>query len=152
MGERFLIRRASLADVSGLVAIEQACFADPWSSTGIAETIQYETARAFVAEVKGDVVGYAMVRISGEEAEILNLAVLPGHRRKGIARCLLSEALACVAATGVREAYLEVRQSNAEAIGLYQAEGFRPVGVRPDYYRSPQEDALVLRASIRTVR
>jgi ribosomal-protein-alanine N-acetyltransferase len=152
MGERFRIRRASSGDVPALVAIERACFTDPWTSTGLEEMIQYETARAFLAEVKSEIVGYVMARISGEEGEILNLAVLPGHRRKGIARCLLAEALGSVAAAGVREAYLEVRQSNAEALGLYQAEGFRPVGVRPDYYRNPREDALVLRAQIRVLQ
>ena len=152
MAEPCLIRRASPADVPALVGIERACFSDPWTANGIRETIQYETARAFVAESGGQAVGYVMARISGEEGEILNLAVLPKSRRKGIARCLLDEALGSIAAAGVTEAYLEVRQSNAEAIALYQSLGFRPVGVRPDYYRDPREDALVLRAPLRAVR
>ncbi|HEU5218168.1 MAG TPA: ribosomal protein S18-alanine N-acetyltransferase [Gemmatimonadales bacterium] len=152
MAEPCLIRPASPADVPGLVAIERACFSDPWTASGIRETIQYETTRAFVAESGGRTVGYVMARISGEEGEILNLAVLPGSRRKGIARCLLSEALGSIAAAGVTEAYLEVRQSNGDAIKLYQAHGFRPVGVRPDYYRDPREDALVLRAPLAALR
>lgn len=148
MGEPYLIRRASPADVPALVAIEQACFSDPWTAAGIRETIQYETSRTFVAESGGSTVGYVMARISGEEGEILNLAVLPRSRRKGIARCLLDEALGSIAAAGVTEAYLEVRQSNGQAIALYQSQGFRPVGLRPDYYRDPREDALVLRAPL----
>jgi ribosomal-protein-alanine N-acetyltransferase len=152
MAEPYLIRRADSADIPALVAIERACFSDPWTASGIRETIQYETARAFVAELEGKAVGYVMARISGEEGEILNLAVLPKSRRKGIARCLLDEALGSIVAAGVTEAYLEVRQSNAEAIALYQAHGFRPVGVRPDYYRDPREDALVLRAPLRPMR
>jgi len=152
MAEPYLIRRADSADIPALVAIERACFSDPWTASGIRETIQYETARAFVAESGGKAVGYVMARISGEEGEILNLAVLPKSRRKGIARCLLDEALGSIVAAGVTEAYLEVRQSNGEAIALYQAHGFRPVGVRPDYYRDPREDALVLRAPLRPMR
>ncbi len=152
MAEPCLIRPASSADVPALVEIERECFSDPWTAAGIRETIQYETARAFVAESDGLAVGYVMARISGEEGEILNLAVLPKSRRKGIARCLLAEALGSIAAAGVKEAYLEVRQSNEEAIALYQAHGFRPVGLRPDYYRDPREDALVLRAPLRTLR
>jgi ribosomal-protein-alanine N-acetyltransferase len=152
MAEPYLIRRATRADVPALVAIERACFSDPWTASGIRETIQYETARAFVAEAGGQAVGYVMARISGEEGEILNLAVLPNWRRKGIARCLLDGALGSIAAAGVTEAYLEVRQSNDEAITLYQSQGFRPVGVRPDYYRDPREDALVLRAPLQSVR
>ena len=152
MAEPYLIRRASSADVSALAEIERMCFSDPWTASGIQETIQYETTRAFVAESGDRAVGYVMARISGEEGEILNLAVLPKSRRKGIARCLLAEALGSIAAAGVTEAYLEVRQSNEEAIGLYQSQGFRPVGLRPDYYRDPQEDALVLRAPLRSLR
>lgn len=150
MAEPYRLRPATAADVPALVAIERECFSDPWTTAGIHETIQYETARAFVAEVRGAPVGYVMARISGEEAEILNLAVLPKCRRRGIARCLLEEALAAVVTAGGREAYLEVRQSNAVALSLYQAYGFRPVGVRPDYYRNPPEDALVLRALLAT--
>jgi ribosomal-protein-alanine acetyltransferase len=152
MADRYRIRPATPADVAAIVAIERECFSDPWTPAGITETIQYETARAFVAESGGSSVGYVMARISGEEGEILNLAVLPKYRRQGIARCLLEEALIAAAAAGVREAYLEVRQSNAEAIALYQAHGFRPVGIRSDYYRNPLEDALVLRAPIGAVR
>jgi ribosomal-protein-alanine N-acetyltransferase len=152
MADPYLIRRASPSDVSALVGIERACFADPWTAMGIRETIQYETSRAFVAESAGETLGYVMARISGEEGEILNLAVLPKARRKGIARGLLHEALGSIAAAGVTEAYLEVRQSNGEAIALYQSHGFRPVGVRPDYYRDPREDALVLRAPLRSLR
>lgn len=152
MADRYPIRRATTADVTALVAIERECFSDPWTPTGIRETIQYETVRAFVAESRDTAIGYVMARISGEEGEILNLAVLPRYRRRGIARCLLEEAVGAVVEAGVREAYLEVRQSNAEALALYQAFGFRPVGLRPDYYRNPLEDALVLRAPIRALR
>jgi [ribosomal protein S18]-alanine N-acetyltransferase len=152
MAEPYRIRPASSADVAALAAIERACFSDPWSQAGLLETIQHETGKAFVAEFGGEAVGYVMARISGEEAEILNLAVLPKFRRRGIARCLLKESLAAVEVGGAREAYLEVRQSNEEALALYLANGFRTVGIRPDYYRSPREDALVLRAPIGTLR
>ena len=152
MAEPYQIRPAAAADVSALAAVERECFSDPWTSAGLRESIQYETSRAFVAEFGGTTVGYVMARISGEEAEILNLAVLPSCRRRGIARCLLEEALAAVTTAGVREAYLEVRQSNVVALSLYQGFGFRPVGLRPGYYRNPLEDALVLRAPLPALR
>jgi ribosomal-protein-alanine N-acetyltransferase len=152
MDVRYQIRRASVADVPAVAAIEQACFSDPWSPAGLAETIQYGTARTFVAENQAGVVGYIMARISGEEGEILNLAVLPRDRRQGIARRLLATGLEALLTEGVREAYLEVRESNEPAITLYRSAGFRPVGLRPDYYRNPPEDALVLRAPIGVLR
>jgi len=146
------IRLATLADVPAIVEIERACFTDPWTAAGITETIQYETARTFIAQKSDREVGYAVARTSGEEGEILNLAVLPGHRRKGIGRLLLEAVLGSLASAGTREVYLEVRETNAAAIELYRRYGFRPVGQRPHYYRNPPEHALVFRASLEPLR
>ena len=148
MDDRCQIRFARNSDVPALAAIERRCFSDPWSAEGLEETIQYETTIALIAELKTKVAGYLMARVSGEEGEILNLAVVPEYRRKGIARRLLEQGLAALREAGVREAYLEVRESNEAAIALYGGKGFKPVAVRPHYYRSPPEDALVLRSLI----
>ena len=116
------------------------------------ESIQSETTFALMAENAEGELGYLMARLSGEEGEILNLAVLPGYRRQGVGRRLLEHGLALLVGRGVREAYLEVRESNLAARDLYLGFGFRPVGVRPHYYRNPAEDALVLRARLPPVR
>jgi ribosomal-protein-alanine acetyltransferase len=152
MDASYRIRRATIVDVAAIAAIERACFSDPWTVSGIAETIQYGTARAFVAVDSDRVAGYVMARISGEEAEILNLAVLPEDRRRGLARQLLTAELAALGESRVAEVYLEVRQSNDGAIALYRGFGFQSVGLRSDYYRNPREDALVLRAALSAVR
>jgi [ribosomal protein S18]-alanine N-acetyltransferase len=142
------IRPASLADVAALAELERACFSDPWTAAGIRETIQYETARTFVAQDSGRIVGYVIARISGQEGEILDLAVLPERRRRGVGQALLSAVWNALQRDGVKELYLEVRESNVAAIELYRRQGFRPVGLRPRYYRNPPEDALVLRAPL----
>ncbi len=148
MDDRSRIRPVSLADVPAIAELEQLCFSDPWTAAGIRETIQYETARTFVAQESGLIVGYVMARISGSEGEILDLAVRPEWRRRGIARRLLEALWGVLQSDGVREIYLEVRESNRAAIELYRAHGFRPVGLRPRYYRNPPEDALVLRVAL----
>lgn len=148
MDARYRIRQAVSADAATLAEIERRCFSDPWSKAGIEETIQHGTTIGLIADLAGTVTGYLMIRISGEEGEILNLAVLPEHRRRGIARELLARGLAALRSAGVAEAYLEVRESNQAAISLYGAHGFKPVGMRPHYYRSPAEDALVLRVQL----
>jgi ribosomal-protein-alanine N-acetyltransferase len=148
MDARYRIRPASLADVPSLAELERVCFSDPWTAAGIRETIQYETARAFVAEDQDQIVGYVMARMSGEEGEILDLAVRPELRRRGIGRQLLLSVWNALGSEGVRELYLEVRESNRAAIELYRGHGFRPVGLRPRYYRNPAEDAIVLRAAL----
>ena len=152
MDEPYRIRPAERADVPALARIERRCFSDPWSERGILESIQSETTIALVAENTEGELGYLMARLSGEEGEILNLAVLPGHRRRGLGRQLLEQGLALLVGRGVREAYLEVRESNRAARDLYLGFGFRPVGMRPHYYRNPAEDALVLRARLQPVR
>ena len=152
MDARYRIRPARSADAAPLAEIERRCFSDPWSEAGIEETIQHGTTIGLIAELAGKVTGYLMIRISGEEGEILNLAVLPEHRRRGIARELLARGIAALQSAGVAEAYLEVRESNQAAISLYGANGFKPVGMRPHYYRSPAEDALVLRVQLAPVR
>ena len=95
-----------------------------------------------VAEVKGCVAGFlAMREVAPGEREILNLAVDPAERRTGIARGLVTDALAQAKCAW----FLEVRASNSAAIRLYESAGFQRAGRRPDYYREPAEDAIVMR-------
>ena len=76
------------------------------------------------------------------------LAVLPSARRQGIGAALLAAVLAWAATRGARHLSLEVRQSNAAALGLYARFGFRPEGRRRGYYADPVEDALLLGRSV----
>jgi len=81
----------------------------------------------------------------GQDAELLNIAVHPEHRGKGLAGQMLDALLIELRARGVRTAFLEVRESNNAARGLYDSRGFTPIGRRRNYYRRPVEDALVMR-------
>ena len=92
--------------------------------------------------------GYAFARVIAGEAEILNIAVLPSFRRRGIGGRLLDAAVMAVKTGGAAEVFLEVRESNAAARALYVARGFRPVGLRTDYYRKPRENAVILRLDV----
>lgn len=142
------IRPAGPDDAPALAAAERECFSDPWSEEGILQTLQDESSIGLIGEQKGHLAGYLLARMIAGEAEILNLAVLPRARRLGLGRSLLEAGLRRLAECGVQDVYLEVRQSNAPARNLYLALGFRPVGVRPGYYRRPPEDAVVLRRSL----
>ena len=82
---------------------------------------------------------------AADEGEILNLAVAPPGRRRGLGRALVRGVLDALTSRGARAIYLEVRESNAPARALYAAHGFREVGRRKQYYRRPVEDAIVLR-------
>ena len=145
MENHFHIRSAETPDAAAIWAVESRAFSDPWSLSGIGEMLESANTRTLVAEADGAVAGFLVARSIRDEGEILNLAVLPEHRRRGLGRELLTAGLDWLSKGGVREVYLEVRQSNAAALAMYRARGFRPVGVRTDYYRNPREDALVLR-------
>lgn len=91
------------------------------------------------------IAGYVVALEAADEGEILNLAVAPFGRRHGLGRALVQQVVATLRARGVRQMYLEVRESNAPARALYAAQGFRELGRRKQYYRRPVEDAIVLR-------
>jgi ribosomal-protein-alanine N-acetyltransferase len=78
----------------------------------------------------------------------LNLGVDPTWQRQGVGRALVQRVLAVLRRSGVANVFLEVRESNTAARRLYAALGFANVGRRPNYYRLPPEDAVVLRAAI----
>jgi [ribosomal protein S18]-alanine N-acetyltransferase len=104
-----------------------------------------------VAEGDGGVLGYIVGRAVRDQSEILNLGVTLNARRRGIGASLVRQLLASFAVAGVREVFLEVRESNLAAQGLYRAFGFHDVGRRRRYYRRPVEDAVIFRAAIPAV-
>jgi len=133
------------ADLDRIAAIERAIFPDPWSRRAFAETLARSSARGFALDdAEGQVIGYGVCALAADEGEILNLAVDPARRRRGAGRRLLAAMLDWLAAGGVREVFLEVRASNAAAIGLYARSGFRHLGIRKGYYSGPREDALTM--------
>lgn len=146
MAVGYQIRAAQLADVPELAQLEPRCFSDPWSASGFREMLSAPYIVGLVAEGKArQVAGYLVARVIEDEGEILNLAVDPDIRRKGIGGLLLESGLAALKTLGVLAVFLEVRVSNRAAIDLYLSKGFLPIGHRHQYYRRPVEDALVLR-------
>ena len=143
MADRFRIRPAELTDVPAVHAIEQRVFADPWTTQDFRDCVSF--AVFLVAEADAEIAGYVVAIDAADEGEILNLAVAEGGRRRGLGRALVQAIVDALAERGVRQVYLEVRESNAPARGLYAAFGFKDVGRRKAYYRRPVEDAIVLR-------
>jgi len=154
MDDHWVIRPASADDAPAIVAAERACFTDPWSEAAIRELFGNKTVIGLIADLSGLeslLAGYLFLRAIGGEAEILNLAVIPDLRGRGIGGALLDRGLELVADRGAGSVFLEVRESNEAAKRLYRARGFEAVGFRADYYRRPREHALVLRRRLGTV-
>jgi ribosomal-protein-alanine acetyltransferase len=98
-----------------------------------------------VAESNAEVCGFLVARTTWDEAEILNMAVEPTHRRNGIGSALLSAAISSAQIHQAKTIYLEVRESNRAAIAFYAKHGFAKSAVRRAYYSSPTENAVVMK-------
>ena len=131
--------------VAAVAALEKANFSEPWSENSVRGELSNELALWLVAVENDTVLGYVGSQTVQEEADMMNIAVEESCRRRGIARALVEELVRQLPAHCLT---LEVRASNAPAIGLYESMGFTQIGVRKNYYRKPREDALILRKEI----
>ena len=117
-----VLRQATAADLPEVAALERVCYGDPWPASAFASLP--DNARVF-------------------------FAVAPDMRGRGIGRALLDAMLRDAESRGTAQLYLEVRESNQAARQLYATRGFEEVGRRKRYYRSPTEDALILRRTLK---
>ena len=134
--------------VSAIAEIEKLCFSDPWSENSISSELSSRISYWLVATEGGAVLGYIGSQSVLGESDMMNVAVHPEHRRKGIAQMLIMALMQGLKERGNHNLSLEVRASNAPAITLYDKLGFEAVGRRPNYYRHPKEDALILRKAL----
>lgn len=143
-----VVRWMDESDLTAVMAIERAAFSSPWTLATFTGLLGRESTRLWVAEAEGRVVGYAVVWVVADQAELGDLAVRDEFRGRGIGTALLRTAIEEMRRLEVRDLFLEVRISNEGAQRLYERHGFEVVGRRRDYYSRPREDALVLRLSL----
>ena len=140
---RYEVMNAS--HVQQIAGLEKICFSDPWSENSIASELENRLSYWLVA-LDGDIVtGYVGSQSVLGESDMMNVAVHPDYRRQGIAEALVTHLVQALREKGNHCLTLEVRVSNIPAIALYEKLGFTQVGRRPNYYRNPKEDALILR-------
>ena len=133
------------SDLQIVADIERQSFSDPWSLSTLREAIDGKNphSRFHVARLSQVPVAYVNYWLILDEAHIVNFAVSPAHRRKGLGKYLLSKSLECIRDEGGRQVHLEVRRSNVPAQNLYCQLGFRLVHIRRRYYQDNGEDACV---------
>ncbi len=146
--KEIIIRYMKEADIPSVVEIERMSFSTPWSETSFYNEIYNHRSIAKVAALGEDVVGYVCTKQVADEGHILNLAVHPDYRRRGIATALVENILEELKVNACRFLYLEVRISNYTARKLYESFGFKVVGVRKGYYVIPKEDAVIMMLEI----
>ena len=131
--------------VAQVAELEKLCFADPWSEKSIASELGNIWSYWIVALDGERVVGYIGSQSSADETDVMNVAVHPDYRRRGIAESLIESLIRELKNRGSHALMLEVRDSNAPAIALYEKLGFQQVGLRKNYYHNPKEHARILR-------
>lgn len=137
-------------DVTAVAALEAAAFPNPWSAGTFHRLLSNPSVEMWVAEEGGTLLGYGVLWCVLDQAELANLAVGAAARGRGVGGRILDHLLSVALARRIRSVYLEVRPSNAAARHLYTGRGFQEVGLRPDYYQQPREDALVLRLELKS--
>lgn len=137
-------RRSIPADATGIAALEDETFSDAWSYRDIQDLICTEGSMCFTAVKDGEVVAYVLGRLIAPEGEIYRIAVKPSERKRGIGYRLLDYSVKTSRGKGLERLFLEVRSRNIPAINLYTAYGFKEIGTRKNYYKNPQDDAIVM--------
>jgi [ribosomal protein S18]-alanine N-acetyltransferase len=132
-------------DLPAVHEIERRSFTTPWPAHAYRTEIESNRLAHYrVVRLDGRVVAYAGIWLMVDEAHVTTFAVDPAYRRRGVGERLLLAMLDLAIDKGAREATLEVRLSNTAARSLYEKYGFRPVGIRPNYYSDDNEDALIM--------
>jgi ribosomal-protein-alanine N-acetyltransferase len=138
------IRRLDLVDLSAIETIEQRSYPTPWSRSMFASELAKPTSICLGAFEGEDLVGYVINSRYVDAWHVMNVAVEPDHRGRGIATALLERLFALTRDDERRGYTLEVRVSNEDAIRLYEKLGFDSRGIRRGYYTDNREDALIM--------
>ncbi|MGN0918204.1 MAG: ribosomal protein S18-alanine N-acetyltransferase [Oxalobacter sp.] len=137
-----------LKDLHDVYYIEQEVFPYHWTYRNFESSIATENQGIVLRNSEGILIGYFIALDIVDEMELLKIAVGKTFQGKGYGRILMDKVLELARLLEMESVFLEVRESNAPAIGLYKATGFKTVGIRPGYYVQPKEDALLMKLKL----
>ena len=151
MEETLIIRKMTEEDVAAVAALEAENFSRPWSYDAFYKTLSDENYIVIIAKDTDALLGYCVLLCTGEEADITNVCTAPVARGKGVATEMLTVLMEEGLSRGVKEFFLEVRESNVPARSLYTKLGFEEIGLRKNYYEEPREHAVLMKKGEATV-
>lgn len=140
----YVIVPLSVKHAPHLAALDSECFSEPWSEKMFSELVQNPLAVYYVALCGDEVIGYGGIYKVLDEGELMNIAVSPKYRCRGVASMLLKRLIECSKECEIKQIRLEVRESNVQGRALYEKFGFTVDGKRKNYYSFPKEDAVLM--------
>lgn len=135
------VRELAPGDIESLVALTSGLSGEFFTGENFLSCIESESLKALVYD-EGEILGFLVFTYGGYQSELIQIAVAPDARRKGVGKALFSSMLSLISGGG-ESLFLEVRESNTAARAFYEDLLMRPVGKRPGFYRDPTEDALI---------
>ncbi len=146
------IRLMTEADVDAAAEIEKASIPDPWSKNSFLQALSNPQAICIVCTGDcGEVDGYAVIYFAADEGELVTIAVREECRGRYLGAALLEKGHSLASKKGAASIYLEVRESNMPAQGLYHSFGYEVCGKRKNFYSNPTEDAILMRLPLDTL-
>ena len=137
------------SDLDAVIAIEPTIYLHPWTRGNFNDSLK-SGHQAWVLTRQDEIIGYSLMSMVLDEAELLNISVAAPHQQQGLGRLLLAHMLEHAITLGAAMMFLEVRASNAAAIALYERASFVEVNVRRGYYpaENGREDAVIMKVTL----
>jgi len=143
---QWTLRPLAINDILSVLDIENKAYPFPWSEAVFRDCLAGRYICRALLDPNDDLIAYSVISVAVEECHILNICVIAGCQRLGVAEYFLRKLLDEAIFLGAKHAFLEVRNSNVPALALYSKFGFTQIGKRKGYYPDTEgrEDALVL--------
>jgi ribosomal-protein-alanine N-acetyltransferase len=141
-----ILRDMSEADLEAVLRIEREVHAHPWTAGNFSDALRSRYECKVYATAADEMLGYAILMLAVDEAELLDIAIAAQHQHRGWGRKLLEEMMVLARRRNMQRMVLEVRASNLPAINLYRKAGFADIGLRREYYPADngREDAILM--------
>ena len=142
--EAISFRLMEKSDLEKVAELEQEAFSDAWNVAMLAEELENKLSTYIIMLQNDSIIGYAGFMLVVGEADVTRVAVFKEHRGKGLGNALTEALVNKAWQLGAEAITLDVRESNVPAIKVYEKNGFKSVGVRPNYYEKPREGAVIM--------
>ena len=148
MDNRIYVEKMREEDLQAVMDIEQVSFPDPWTKEGFRQSMEQPYSLMLTARLNDEIIGYCCLYHILDEGEIINVAIHPRYRGRGLGSQMLGQMLDMGKALGIVRFILDVRDSNISARKLYEKAGFKKIAIQKNFYETPTEDGWLMELTV----